>query len=75
MNYVTPVDGVKEVLAKKDPKLANNQLIFPDEQFTADCTPQAMPGPLVRGRGHREVPVGGHGLTKAGAAADRSPEE
>jgi spermidine/putrescine transport system substrate-binding protein len=45
VNYVTPVEGTKEVLAKKDPKLANNQLIFPDEKFTADCTPQAVPDP------------------------------
>jgi spermidine/putrescine transport system substrate-binding protein len=45
VNYVTPVEGVKEILANKDPKLANNQLIFPDEQFTADCTPQAIPDP------------------------------
>jgi spermidine/putrescine transport system substrate-binding protein len=45
VNYVTPVEGVKEILADKDPKLANNQLIFPDEQFTADCTPQAVPDP------------------------------
>ncbi len=43
VNYVTPVDGVKEVLAKQDPKLANNQLIFPDPSFTKDCTPQATP--------------------------------
>jgi spermidine/putrescine transport system substrate-binding protein len=45
VNYVTPVEGTKEVLEKKDPELANNQLIFPDEQFTADCTPQAIPDP------------------------------
>jgi spermidine/putrescine transport system substrate-binding protein len=45
VNYVTPVEGTKEILAEKDPKLANNQLIFPDEQFTADCTPQAIPDP------------------------------
>ena len=29
VNYVTPVDGVKEILAKKDPELANDPLIFP----------------------------------------------
>jgi spermidine/putrescine transport system substrate-binding protein len=29
INYVTPVKGVKEILAKKDPKLAENELIFP----------------------------------------------
>jgi spermidine/putrescine transport system substrate-binding protein len=45
VNYVSPVTGVKEVLADKDPELANNQLIFPDEEFTADCTPQAIPDP------------------------------
>jgi spermidine/putrescine transport system substrate-binding protein len=33
INYVTPVEGVQEVLAKSDPKLAKNQLIFPDEAF------------------------------------------
>ena len=31
--HLTPVEGVKEVLAKRDPELANNQLIFPDEAF------------------------------------------
>jgi spermidine/putrescine transport system substrate-binding protein len=45
VNYVTPVEGTKEILEKQDPKLADNQLIFPDEQFTADCTPQAIPDP------------------------------
>ncbi|MFM9043637.1 MAG: PotD/PotF family extracellular solute-binding protein, partial [bacterium] len=40
VNYITPVDGAKEVLAKKDPKLANNQLIFPSEAYTADCSNQ-----------------------------------
>ncbi len=43
VNYVTPVDGVKEILAKRDPKLADNQLIFPDETFTSECTPQLNP--------------------------------
>ena len=31
VNYVTPVKGAKEELAKTDPKLADNQLIFPDD--------------------------------------------
>jgi len=30
VNYVSPVKGAKEELAKIDPKLANNQLVFPD---------------------------------------------
>jgi spermidine/putrescine transport system substrate-binding protein len=29
--YVTPVKGAKEVLAKTDPKLAANQLVFPSD--------------------------------------------
>ncbi len=43
VNYVSPVDGVKEILTKRDPELANNQLIFPDEQFTKNCTIQLSP--------------------------------
>jgi spermidine/putrescine transport system substrate-binding protein len=31
LNYVTPVKGAKEELAKTDPELANNPLIFPDD--------------------------------------------
>jgi spermidine/putrescine transport system substrate-binding protein len=38
VNYVTPVKGVKEILRKRDPKLAANQLIFPSEQYTKNCT-------------------------------------
>jgi spermidine/putrescine transport system substrate-binding protein len=33
VNYICPVNGVKEILTKRDPKLADNQLIFPDEAF------------------------------------------
>jgi len=34
VNYVTPVEGVKEVFEKQDPALAKNQLIFPSASFT-----------------------------------------
>jgi spermidine/putrescine transport system substrate-binding protein len=33
VNYISPVEGVKEILAKRDPALAANQLIFPDDAF------------------------------------------
>jgi spermidine/putrescine transport system substrate-binding protein len=33
VNYICPVNGVKEVLAKTDKALAENQLIFPDAAF------------------------------------------
>ncbi len=42
-NYVQPVDGVKEIFEKTDPALAKNPLIFPDEQFTANCSTQVSP--------------------------------
>ena len=38
VNYVTPVAGVKEILRKRDPALARNQLIFPSSSYTRDCT-------------------------------------
>jgi spermidine/putrescine transport system substrate-binding protein len=31
VNYITPVQGAKEILVKSDPDVANNQLIFPSE--------------------------------------------
>jgi spermidine/putrescine transport system substrate-binding protein len=39
VNYVTPVEGVKPILAKRDPELASNQLIFPSASFTKKCSP------------------------------------
>ena len=38
VNYVTPVTGVKEILAKRDPALAKSELIFPSEEYTATCS-------------------------------------
>lgn len=35
INYVTPVVGAKEELAKTDPETANNPLIFPDDETLA----------------------------------------
>lgn len=32
VNYITPVVGAKEAMEKLDPELANNQLIFPNEE-------------------------------------------
>ncbi len=33
VNYVCPVDGVQAILEKRDPALAKNPLIFPDDAF------------------------------------------
>jgi len=35
--YVSPVEGVKELLQKQDPAAAKSELIFPSKQFTAKC--------------------------------------
>jgi spermidine/putrescine transport system substrate-binding protein len=37
VNYICPVEGVKEILTKRDPAIGENQLIFPDEQTLADA--------------------------------------
>jgi spermidine/putrescine transport system substrate-binding protein len=33
VNYLSPVDGVKEILLKKNPKIAENPLIFPPDSI------------------------------------------
>ncbi len=38
VNYMSPVSGVKPILEKQDPALAKSELIFPPEQFTANCS-------------------------------------
>ena len=43
VNYVTPVAGVKELLEKQSPEVADNDLIFPSEEFSADCSNQVSP--------------------------------
>ena len=40
VNYVSPVSGVRDVLAETDPELAGNQLIFPSDEFTSECSTQ-----------------------------------
>jgi spermidine/putrescine transport system substrate-binding protein len=43
VNYVQPVEGVQEILKKRDPELGNNKLIFPSDEFTAGCTEDPDP--------------------------------
>jgi spermidine/putrescine transport system substrate-binding protein len=43
VNYVSPVEGVKEILLKEEPDIAKNQLIFPSKSFTKNCTIQPSP--------------------------------
>lgn len=43
VNYVSPVEGTKEVLLEEEPDIAKNQLIFPSKSFTKKCTIQPSP--------------------------------
>jgi spermidine/putrescine transport system substrate-binding protein len=43
VNYVSPVRGVREILVDRDPRIANNELIFPSDEFTEDCFTQDSP--------------------------------
>jgi spermidine/putrescine transport system substrate-binding protein len=51
VNYVTPVEGVKPILAKRDPELAENQLIFPSSSFTKNCSAT----PILEGEEEQKV--------------------
>jgi spermidine/putrescine transport system substrate-binding protein len=43
VQYVTPVSGVQEILAQRDPKLGSDPLIFPAEADIADCSEDPDP--------------------------------
>ena len=43
VNYVQPVEGVQELLKKRDPELGNSKLIFPPPEFTAGCSEDPDP--------------------------------
>jgi spermidine/putrescine transport system substrate-binding protein len=39
-HYLSPVKGIKQEVAKTDPELVNNPLIFPSKQFISKCSPE-----------------------------------
>jgi spermidine/putrescine transport system substrate-binding protein len=43
VTYVTPVAGVQEILAQRDPKIANDPKIFPTEAEIAPCSEDPDP--------------------------------
>jgi spermidine/putrescine transport system substrate-binding protein len=51
VNYVSPVEGVKPILEKREPALAENHLIFPSESFTKNCSPT----PILEGQEEKNV--------------------
>ncbi len=51
VNYVTPVEGVQEILKEREPELAENDLIFPSASFTKKCSPT----PTLEGKEEQNV--------------------
>ncbi|HEX5713163.1 MAG TPA: spermidine/putrescine ABC transporter substrate-binding protein [Solirubrobacterales bacterium] len=43
ITYVSPVDGVQDVLQKTNPKLAKDPLVFPSAEFQKNCSTQDSP--------------------------------
>jgi spermidine/putrescine transport system substrate-binding protein len=48
VEYISPVEGVKELLEKRDSPLAKSEIVFPTEDFTKNCTGQNTPPELER---------------------------
>jgi len=48
VEYISPVEGVKELLEKRGSELAESEIVFPTEQFTRKCTGQITPPELER---------------------------
>jgi len=43
VNYLSPVLGVKEIIKKRNPDLAKNELVFPSDEFLDNCSTQVSP--------------------------------
>jgi spermidine/putrescine transport system substrate-binding protein len=43
ITYVSPVDGVQDLLRKTEPQLAKDPLVFPSEEFQRNCSTQDSP--------------------------------
>lgn len=48
VEYISPVEGVKELLEKRGSELAESEIVFPTEEFTRNCTGQNTPPDLER---------------------------
>lgn len=48
VEYISPVEGVKEILEKRGSPLAKSEIVFPTDKFTSKCTGQNTPPDLER---------------------------
>jgi spermidine/putrescine transport system substrate-binding protein len=46
VEYISPVQGVKELVEKRGSPLAESEIVFPTEEFTSKCTGQNTPPDL-----------------------------
>jgi spermidine/putrescine transport system substrate-binding protein len=46
VEYISPVEGVKEILEKQGSDLAKSEIVFPTDAFTHNCTGQNTPPDL-----------------------------
>lgn len=46
VEYISPVEGVKELAEANESEIAESELAFPSEEFTADCSTQDSPPEL-----------------------------
>jgi spermidine/putrescine transport system substrate-binding protein len=51
VNFVSPVQGTDDLLLERDPDLGENELIFPSEEFTENCSS----GRTIEGEEEREL--------------------
>jgi spermidine/putrescine transport system substrate-binding protein len=48
VEYISPVEGVKEIIEERGSDLAKSEIVFPTEEFTRNCTGQITPPELDR---------------------------
>lgn len=48
VEYISPVQGVKDLLEKRGSELADSEIVFPTDEFTRNCTGQNTPPELER---------------------------
>ena len=63
VNYVTPVEGVKPILAKRDPALAEEPAHLPEPEYTKNCSFEPVLGRRAGPEGLQGLQRSDHRLT------------
>jgi spermidine/putrescine transport system substrate-binding protein len=43
ITYLSPVEGLEQIFAKTNPKMAKDPLVIPNEEFQKNCSSQVSP--------------------------------